>query len=633
MIDKITNKLRRYPFQTGIVIGILICLFCAGVISLFQDHGQSLAGNSEIIQQDYLRMTINEYNKNGDELLADWRYKHLGRKASDTLKLMKADESIPVWQLVTFAEAIGQEDKLGKNKEDQGTEIGTPSNPRKGISNFGKILLHFLGILVLAAGCLYLFSLIKTKKKQKRRSESTEPLNSESINLITPEKARSVQTNTPDTLFDLDSLFPHEGKNEPVQEQSSSDENVDYDSEKVYDQETEPDSEKESESDSDSEFDSTGILFHETIDEAAPDKQGNENNETKEETSDSNEETENEAENPDDRLPLMDNQIAEKETEDISEPEQVTIVESQSDNQKPELNFENLIRNIENTKTDSNETETFEETDKFIDKDSEHEISASAESKQGSEFPEESAADGNTQNNTEKPLIETDPENETENEDELLKIIRSSSTSGSDNINKPDDNKADNISSPADSNEEKVDNENTETEYYGKTPEETEQPNAAAENNLPQDILIHYQSVYKIGNDMYDEVFSIDQGDIFRGECGIGIGETLNNTEPKAVTAFEVWLFDKDDIHTATWYLMSDFALDNDGISKRLEQRGKCDRIRKNDVYVLETATLMVEIKVLELEYGKEMEEKNSYFTNVTFDVIARNKFVNEPEE
>ena len=148
-----------------------------------------------------------------------------------------------------------------------------------------------------------------------------------------------------------------------------------------------------------------------------------------------------------------------------------------------------------------------------------------------------------------------------------------------------------------------------------------------------EDVLIHYQSVYRIGNDMYDEVFSIDQGDLFRGECGIGIGETLNNTEPKAVTAFEVWLFDKDDIHTATWYLMSDFALENEGISKRLEQRGKCDRIRKNDVYVLETETLIVEIKVLDLEYGNEMEEKNSYFTNVTFDVIARSKKTSEPAE
>ena len=125
---------------------------------------------------------------------------------------------------------------------------------------------------------------------------------------------------------------------------------------------------------------------------------------------------------------------------------------------------------------------------------------------------------------------------------------------------------------------------------------------------------------------MYDEVFSIDQGDTFRGECGIGIGETLNNTEPKAVTAFEVWLFDKDDIHTATWYLLSDFAFSNEGIMDRPQQHGKCERIKTGGVYVLETETLEVEIRVLEVEYGTEMEEKNSYFSNVTFDVVARSK-------
>ena len=81
MIDKITAKIRRYPFQTGIAAGILICLICVGFFSLFQDHGKTLAGNDEIIQQDYLRMTINEYGRNNDELLADWRYKHLGSKA------------------------------------------------------------------------------------------------------------------------------------------------------------------------------------------------------------------------------------------------------------------------------------------------------------------------------------------------------------------------------------------------------------------------------------------------------------------------------------------------------------------------------------------------------------------------
>ena len=73
MIDKITAKIKRYPFQTGIIIGIIICLLLSGFISLFQDHGKTLNGNSEIIREDYLRMAINEYGRNYDSDLASWR--------------------------------------------------------------------------------------------------------------------------------------------------------------------------------------------------------------------------------------------------------------------------------------------------------------------------------------------------------------------------------------------------------------------------------------------------------------------------------------------------------------------------------------------------------------------------------
>ena len=106
MIDKITAKIRRYPFQTGIAAGILICLICVGFFSLFQDHGRTLSGNSEIIQQDYLRMSIHEFSENYDEQLAGWRFQHLGNKSVQTLKLMQSDETLPVQELVSFAKFL-----------------------------------------------------------------------------------------------------------------------------------------------------------------------------------------------------------------------------------------------------------------------------------------------------------------------------------------------------------------------------------------------------------------------------------------------------------------------------------------------------------------------------------------------
>ena len=623
MIDKITAKIRRYPFQTGIAAGILICLICVGFFSLFQDHGKTLSGNVEIIQQDYLRMTINEYGRNNDELLADWRYKHLGRKSGETLKLMAGDESIPAQQVVSFAKAIGQADKLGGTNESNAAAAGTPANPRKGLSGFGKVLLILLGLVIVAAGVLYAASLIKTKNKQKRRSEVSPAIDDEPINMITPEKAQTQQKAEPDTLFDLDSLFPQGG--EPA---SAEDEQQDANNK---------DDELPNEEGSDVEFDSTGILFQE-LNIGADNDENPEEQQTEDEPAAevSAEENDLPEENTDDLTDLAEPKEAEEIIIDEPEPEEPF----DSEIIQPGLDFGNSVHMIDETvpepeieddASDDDETETADQNDgteipvtDMEDKAPFEETVISDDSEDTGETPVDETLDPDA----EKPLIETDPGSDTENEDELLKLIRGS-TSAQNEENTPE------VSEKTVAPEETDQDQDIPNEPETASPDEDdaevqEQEKDDKAQGSADDILIHYQSVYRIGNDMYDEVFSIDQGDNFRGECGISIGETLNNTEPKAVTAFEVWLFDKDDIHTATWYLMSDFALDNEGICKRLEQRGKCDRIRKHDVYVLETETLTVEIKVLELEYGTEMEEKNSYFTNVVFDVIARQKPVNE---
>ena len=69
------------------------------------------------------------------------------------------------------------------------------------------VLLILLGLVIVAAGVLYAASLIKTKNKQKRRSEVSPAIDDEPINMITPEKAQTQQKAEPDTLFDLDSLY------------------------------------------------------------------------------------------------------------------------------------------------------------------------------------------------------------------------------------------------------------------------------------------------------------------------------------------------------------------------------------------------------------------------------------------
>ena len=625
MIDKVTAKIKRYPFQTGIAAGLVICLLIVGFISLFQDHGKTLAGNSEIIQQDYLRMTINDFTRNQDEQLASWRYGHLGRKASETLKLMRADSTVSPYDLVNFAKAIGKSDVINPINEFSAGAQGTPTNPHKGLSGFGKVLLIVLGLGVAAAAGLYIASVIQTKRKQQRRAEINQNrYDDEPVNMITPEKARTAAGDAPDTLFDLDSLFP--SNDETTEDRNSGSLGVlpEMNTEEETDNsvtETEKDpSEKLSE------------IFDSAAENPEPDEILSENDEISPIVPDSDtdeseiieDEIKNEESEPveDDRTEIEDVPADEQENQDLrkgisydisdyeinDEPEEQSIPEE-------ELPFEEENQNTDENNVSSDETET-DEINSILE-----EAGTDNSAQEDAEFKEE--PDEN--DDAEKPLVETDMENDSEHEDELLKMIRASKTNSDEIIGKSVKTSIDDIENTDVPDEEEI------SEHTGQDDVQNadvldngnEEDEPSSEEN---EILIHYQSGYKIGNDMYDEVFSIDQGDTFRGECGISIGETLNNTEPKAVTAFEVWLFDKDDIHTATWYLMSDFALSNEGISHRLEQRGKCDRIRKGDLYTLETETLKVEIKVLELEYGNEMEEKNSYFTNVVFDVIAKDK-------
>lgn len=143
-------------------------------------------------------------------------------------------------------------------------------------------------------------------------------------------------------------------------------------------------------------------------------------------------------------------------------------------------------------------------------------------------------------------------------------------------------------------------------------------PAAATIEETP---VARYQATYQLGDDLFDETFSLDQEDDFLGECGIGIAETINNTDPKAVTAFEVWLFDRRDTHTPTYYLLSDFAYNTSSIADRLKAKGSCERIKQDGLIEISTKNLRMELKILFLDYGTEMTEKTSYFNQVTFEI------------
>ncbi|HSG15044.1 MAG TPA: hypothetical protein VLE70_01825 [Anaerolineae bacterium] len=169
-------------------------------------------------------------------------------------------------------------------------------------------------------------------------------------------------------------------------------------------------------------------------------------------------------------------------------------------------------------------------------------------------------------------------------------------------------------------------------EGYGMAAAEAE-PVEAAEIRQQVTPLARFQTTFTRGHDTYDESFSIENADgDFLGECGVGLSETLGADIPKNVTAFEVWLFDKNDIRTVTKVIMSDHAFFDEAIKAKLAPKGEPVLARPNETIVLETATLIVNASITELEYGTGALPPQSFFERFTVELSAWNKDGEFPE-
>lgn len=148
-----------------------------------------------------------------------------------------------------------------------------------------------------------------------------------------------------------------------------------------------------------------------------------------------------------------------------------------------------------------------------------------------------------------------------------------------------------------------------------------------AEEPVPDEQLMpvaQFMTTYMVGEDLYDDSFSIDAptGE-FLGECGVGISETVGVGEPKRVTAFEVWLFDKNDIQTVTKVIMSAHAHEDDKIRMRLESKGEPILAEPGKQVLLETATLQLEARIVDMEYGEGAAPDQSFFERMTLELAV----------
>ncbi len=136
-----------------------------------------------------------------------------------------------------------------------------------------------------------------------------------------------------------------------------------------------------------------------------------------------------------------------------------------------------------------------------------------------------------------------------------------------------------------------------------------------------------YMSTYILGNDLYDDSFSIETAaGEFLGECGSGISETIGIGEPKKVAATEVWLFDKNDIRTVTKVLMTEHAYNDQALRTKLAPKGEAVLAEPGMVTTLETETLRVQVRIVDLQYGEGPLPPKSFFERLTVEIAAWTK-------
>ena len=139
--------------------------------------------------------------------------------------------------------------------------------------------------------------------------------------------------------------------------------------------------------------------------------------------------------------------------------------------------------------------------------------------------------------------------------------------------------------------------------------------------------IAQWMTTYLIGDDLFDDSFSIDSlNGEFLGECGVGIADTIGVGEPKRVSAFEVWLFDKNDIQTVTKVLMSGHAMNDESTYARLEAKGEPVLATPAGTVVLETKTLRMAVRVMDMDYGTGHMPENSFFQRVTLELAIWNQ-------
>lgn len=147
---------------------------------------------------------------------------------------------------------------------------------------------------------------------------------------------------------------------------------------------------------------------------------------------------------------------------------------------------------------------------------------------------------------------------------------------------------------------------------------------------VPADLLGEFNATYDVGNDLYFEKFTIEEDRRRIGECAVQVEEAgikKDREQPAGqVYALKIWLFDPTDARTDTKILMSRATFEDEGTKSRLELKGEPLLLQQGGEFSLETISLELSCKSLEVKYLEGGVPPQSYFKRVKLRLRARKK-------
>ncbi|MBN1400679.1 MAG: hypothetical protein JXA74_07570 [Anaerolineae bacterium] len=129
-------------------------------------------------------------------------------------------------------------------------------------------------------------------------------------------------------------------------------------------------------------------------------------------------------------------------------------------------------------------------------------------------------------------------------------------------------------------------------------------PGRPASRDLPNGALGMFEAEYRYGDEDYDTAFTIEAADgEFLGECGLSVSSVLESEGTQKVNAFQLWLFDKNDIRTISQILVSRHAYENEALNAQLSAKGDLVLAEVEHSVMLETNNLQATAIIKSFRY------------------------------